>query len=452
MRYNSLIGTGIARWNLPLTESQKQVWEDVDTPNILFSGAYRAGKSEVCSRIAIRHALIYENARVGIFRNYLKSLKQSTLLTTLSLLSPDWVSDWSNTEFVATLINGSRISFFGCDDPDRIGSVELSLAFIDEAHEVDEEAVGMIRGRLSLPVSPWSPYANCRYLSNVRQLILAVNPKAKTHHLYERFFTDRDGHKVYFGNTFENTYLPPDYLSSLIATYKRPGVSGTDIDQALSLLSTDRAIALDKLAGLFNSEGRRNLLGLWGSSDLQWYPDLESAIVDKAPTQFEHTIAGVDWGYNNPRYLRIGLSNGRWYTHGYWSPEKLTPDEFIRGVIERSQDVDRLYLPTDQPGLIKQLRREFKRTRRAKMAVLPGISAISSALGKSLFCVSEPTKYWELFHAEMAGYERRQDRSGEILDAPNKVADHYPDALRYAWYSHTLRQRESEEEEWEFFD
>lgn len=322
--------------------------------------------------------------------------------------------------------------------------MELSFAFIDEAHEVEEEAIGMIRGRLSLPLKPWEPYKNSKYLSNVRQLILAVNPKAKTHHLYDRFFGDREGHKVYFGNTFDNHYLPSDYLSSLIATYARPGITLEEIKANLDLLGTDRAIALERLANFFNAQGKRNLLGLWGSSDLQWYPDFESAIVSNLThfDRFEHVIAGVDWGFNNPRYLKIGLLNGRWYCHDYFAPEKITPNEFIQAIVERSNNVDHLYLPTDQPGLIKQLRRDFKRTRRAKMPVLPGISSVASALGKTLFCITEPDNpAWDLFVSELSGYERKQDRSGEITDVPNKVADHFPDALRYAWYSHTLRSR-----------
>jgi hypothetical protein len=382
---------------------------------------------------------------VGIFRNYLKSIKQSTLVTLLSLLSSDWVTDWSNTELTATLINGSRISFFGCDDPDRIGSVELSYAFIDEVHEISDEAYTMIRGRLSLDPKVWQPYANSPYLTNIRQLICAANPKSKSHHLYKRFFTDRDSHKVYYGNTLENHYLPTDYVDNLISAYARPGVSVSEVREKMAI--ADRENRLSAIAALLNSHGRRNLLGLWGSSDQQWYPDYELAVVSECPSQFEYVIAGIDWGYNHPRYLKIGLSNGKWFTFDYWSPSKITPDDFVAGVAERSDKVDYTYVPHDQPGLTRQLKRLVPRVRKGKMAVLPGISAIASNLGKSLFFVAKGEDY-PIFESEMTGYERKLDsQSGEPLDVPNKVNDHFPDSCRIAFYTHLSKSRDSDHDE-----
>jgi len=446
VRYESLIGTGISRWNSPLLESQRLIWEDTQSANILFSGAYRAGKSEICSRLAIRHALIHQRARVGVFRNYLKSIKQSTLVTLLSLVNPRWVKDWSNTELCLTLVNGSRISLFGCDDPDRIGSVELSFAFIDEVHEITDEAYTMIRGRLSLQPDVWEPYRNSPYIVKVRQLVCSANPKSKNHHLYQRFFSDRDNHKVYFGNTLENHYLPKDYVENLISAYSRPGVTLGEVKAKLAV--RDRELRLTELANLFNSHGRRNLLGLWGSSDQQWYPDFEVAIVDSSYSEFDYVIAGIDWGYNHPRLIKVGLHDDRWYTYEYYSPSKITPDEFIAEVGERLGDVDYVYVPPDQPGLTRQLKRLFPRVRKAKNAVLPGISAVASAMGKTLFFIRQDNEHWYTFESEMVGYERKVDsKTGEVTDAPVKVDDHYCDALRYCFYTHMSKSRASDDDD-----
>lgn len=435
-----MIGTGLARWESPLLPSQLQVWGDLESANILFSGAYRAGKSELCCRLALRHAIIHQRSRVGIFRNYLKSIKQSTLITLLSLTDPNLVADWSNSELILTLVNGSRISFFGCDDPDRMGSVELSFGFIDEVHEISDESYTMIRGRLSLQPPVWEPYRDSPYVATVRQLICAANPKAKNHHLYQRFWGGRAGHKVYFGNTLENHYLPKDYVANLVSSYTRPGVTLEQVNKLME--NPDRDMRLADLANLFNSHGRRNLLGLWGSSDQQWYPDFELAIVDKLPAHFEYIIAGIDWGYNDPRFCKIGLSDGKWYTFGYWAPAKLTPDDFIAGVAERMAGTNFCYAPPDQPGLIRQLKRLVPRIRKAKNAVLPGISAVASAMGKTLFFYADGSNDWLICQDEFIGYERKIDsKTGEITDTPNKIQDHMPDCVRYAFYSHIVRSR-----------
>jgi hypothetical protein len=80
------------------------------------------------------------------------------------------------------------------------------------------------------------------------------------------------------------------------------------------------------------------------------------------------------------------------------------------------------------------------------MAVLPGISAIASNLGKSLFFVAKGEDY-PVFESEMTGYERKLDsRSGEPLDVPNKINDHFPDSCRIAFYTHISKSRDSEDE------
>lgn len=150
MRYETKIGSGFRRWSEgTYSPGQLEAFNDFTSSFILLSGAYRSGKTEIGARAALRHAYFFPGAKVGIFRQHLASLRRSTLGSVLELLHPSWIGDWSNTQLECRLKNGSSIAFIGADYSDRLGSIELSMAFIDEAHELSEESLGMIQGRLS---------------------------------------------------------------------------------------------------------------------------------------------------------------------------------------------------------------------------------------------------------------------------------------------------------------
>src|SRR5947207_15757175 len=127
-------------------------------PELLYSGAYRAGKSRIGCEKAYWLAKRYPGIPIGIFRKVARDLESSTQHTLLHDVIPrDEIVRFNKTFRWYELANGSRITFFGLEtdpitgQPSGVGSVELGFAFIDEATECVEDDWVMVKGRLSWP-------------------------------------------------------------------------------------------------------------------------------------------------------------------------------------------------------------------------------------------------------------------------------------------------------------
>lgn len=454
MAFNHLIGSGFSRWQGEYTPGQKAFLADTTHSSILLSGAYRSGKTEVLAREAIRHCLSFQDAKFGMFRAKLASLKKSTLETVLSLVHPSWVDDWNNSDLTLRFVTGSRIFFLGCDFADRIGSIELTGAGIDEAHEVNPESYGMIGGRLSGSLSPCptNDTAIAKYqraTQAMRKTTLACNPKNKGHWLYTTFIkadTRKPGHIAYSSNSISNPNLSPDYLLRNLQAYTRPGVTSDQIKQAIIAIRAGEA-ASDGLflQPLLTPFGQRNLLGLWVNTEGSIYDlDPEHHIIDTLPEDdpIVERFVGVDFGFHNARAIEVSvLKSGSPVTTRYWSGKNSSPYDVV-DILEawnNATPFNRAYLPHDQPGIYKEAVRRLKnRVARAKVNVLSGIGCVQTFLGHPearLQFLRVPGKEFDLFWNEMEGYVWRRDKDGNWLDVPEKDGDHYPDALRYSLYT-----------------
>ena len=474
MRYNHLIGKGFHRWTEgTYTPGQIEAFSDYESSFILLSGSYRSGKTELLARAIIRHLITFPDAKAGVFRAKLASIKKSTLITILELIHPSWLKPgqdgWSNTDLQANFINGSTLSFIGADFPDRLGSIELTIAGIDEASEVSEEAITMIQGRLSGGLEIPPNYDSLepglkRYVDatlNLRQTFLACNPKGKNHPLYEKFFKSKKAlHTAYVSNSIANNNLPVNYLVQNLAAYVR---SDTDIDWLKEQIRLIRAGERDP-NGLHLKEyltplGQRNLLGLWVALEGAIYNlDEDLHLLEKIPEKWKPTseyICGVDYGYHNPRITVLQKClNGKglvsYAAVDYWKGEEggSTGDDLI-DALKSLQDKyawSKVYFPHDQPGIYKKARGVFgaSKLKKAKTDVLPGISTVSSFVntGRLIFL---RTKGYEKCWEEFTGYEWDKDKDGELLDRPIKTDDHFPDSVRYPIY--TLHKRDTIVEE-----
>lgn len=469
MKYNHLIGQGFARWySGEYTEAQIEALSDFDNSFILLSGSYRSGKSEIASRLALRHAMVFPGSKVFIVREHLTSIKKSTLRTFLQLVHPDWVADWSNTSLTMRFHNGSEVAFLGCSDPDKIGSIEASLIFVDEAHEISEESFGMLQGRLSAKLSlpadidkivpEYREYAKGVVDNN--QMFLACNPKSKGHWLYKHFIENpKPNHKCYTSNSISNGNLPVNYLLNNLAAYVRDGKKyGIDfLKDAISKIRKGLKPSNGlHLMSVLNTQGQRNLLGQWVAAEglifslderdhwisLEKYREITDGRVPRY-------YGAVDWGFQNPRivvteyYKEIDLH----IVVKFWSKSGETPDEMI-SEMERMSDefgIEKWFLPPDQPGLIKKAKRSSISAfsvKKAANAVLPGIDAVYTRfLHRKLLILNDGSEVSKLCWEETSGYEWATNRDGERTDKPVKARDHFPDAIRYLIYSLDRKKR-----------
>lgn len=190
--------------------------EDV-TPELLYSGAFGAGKTKILCEKAYFLSVYYPGNFGLIVRKTLKSLRHTTLRTLLRgtgghpVIPPDAIQNHNKSEQLITLANGSEIIYGGLDDPDKWGSLEVGWIAIDEAVEIEEDDYIMLLGRLRQANVP------------LRQIFMATNPGYPQHFLYKRFYENlprskKDGSRltsVVESNALQNTFNPDDYISRL---------------------------------------------------------------------------------------------------------------------------------------------------------------------------------------------------------------------------------------------
>lgn len=178
-------------------------------PELLYSGAFGAGKSRVLCEKALFLCLRYPGNFGGIFRKTRKSLTHTTLRSFLKdVCPPEYIVKHHKQDDIITLVNGSQIIFGGLDDPDKWGSLEMGFCGIDEVIELEEDDYMMLLGRLRL-----TKLAGGGRLP-IRQIFSATNPSTPGHWVYKRFYVDGEG-EVVESSALENIHNPPDYLERL---------------------------------------------------------------------------------------------------------------------------------------------------------------------------------------------------------------------------------------------
>lgn len=453
MKYDSKIGAGFHRWHQgTYTPAQELAMADFTSQAILNSGSYRSGKSEGMVRMGVRHAVSFPNAKIGCFRNFQASIKTSTMLSFLELVHPTWVSDWSNSELILTFKNGSSVMFAGVDNADKIGSIELTMALLDEAHEINEESRTMLTGRLSgdlvIPKNfdDLTPELKAYVMGtkDLRQTLLACNPKSKGHDLYKTFIdTPLAGHKAYTSNSLANPNLPPSYLLTQLSQYVRdPLQHGQEwlLEQIRQIRAGEADPTGVHLAPFLTVFGQRNLLGQWVSADGAIWPiDPDRHFTEEPMREYDGFMAGLDFGYNNPRIVIAKYANsGEYQTIDYWHEQQSTPQDLVEAMVafERQYALDHVWCPHDSPGIMRELKLRLEHpgaVKRAKNQVLAGINSVSTLITQGRLTFLNPPL---LFRNEMTGYEWKPGK-----DEPVKVDDHYPDSLRYMCHSHKYRNR-----------
>jgi len=151
---------------------------DKETTELFYGGGAGGGKSYLGCFWLIKSCIEYPNSRWLMGRARLKTLKESTFLTFLSILR-DWGlkkdKDWryNAMENYITFSNGSTVYlkdlFLYPTDPefDSLGSTEYTGAFIDEISEITEKAKNIVMSRIRYKLEEFKL---------VPKLLMASNP------------------------------------------------------------------------------------------------------------------------------------------------------------------------------------------------------------------------------------------------------------------------------------
>ena len=230
----------------------------------LYSGGFGSGKSLIGCREAIYHALGYPGSFGLVSRLRFKDLEATTMRTFFQQLGEmgidkaPYVAEYNKRTQILKFGNGSEVLFMGLDDPMKLRSAEYSWIFVDEGSEVPDEAYQTLLGRLRyrLPLRLW----------------VTTNPGASGW-LRKNFVTQtRENFHHVRAPTTENTFLPQEYIDSLLADYN-------DVWR------------------------ERYLEGSWDVFEGQvftMFDDRKHVIDDWSPTPAHQIYEGWDFGYRNP--------------------------------------------------------------------------------------------------------------------------------------------------------
>lgn len=165
-----------------------QLLTDKIHTQIGYGGAASGGKSYLGAFWITANCLAYAGTGWLLGRRDLVNLRRTTLLTLFKLWAEQTIpKEWYNynqQQNVITFQNGSQIFLFDLahqpSDPlyTRLGGLELTGAFIDEANEVDEAAINIIVTRLGRR-------KNSEY-NLTPKLLECFNPDKG--HIYQRYY------------------------------------------------------------------------------------------------------------------------------------------------------------------------------------------------------------------------------------------------------------------------
>jgi len=246
-------------------------------PEVLIEGPADTGKSRACLTKLDLLAVKYPKMRGGLFRKTRVSLTQTAMVTLEDkvLPQPSGVR-FHHEEQEYRYPNGSVLIVCGLDDAEKIKSLELDVAYVQEATELELGDWEILRSRLRHDVMPY------------RQLIGDCNPAGPDHWLNQRC---RAGATTRLRSRHEdNPSITPERLA-----------------------------ALDALTGY---RYRRLRLGEWCAADGMFFPEWDPArhvvAARPIPPHWPRWTA-TDYGYAAPfctLFFARDPATRRVYVHG----------------------------------------------------------------------------------------------------------------------------------------
>lgn len=322
-----------------------------------------------------------------------RMLHDATLRTFREVAAP-FIADYSKSDGIVTLLNGSEVLFRSADNPETLRGPNATWWHGDEAALYDSTVWRIMIGRL-------------RQFGRQGYAWITTTPKGRNW-IYQEFVQKtRDDYAIFRAKTRENVFLHADFVAGLQGAY-----TGDFAAQELD----GEFVAFEGLI----------------------YPDFQREIhvTKRLPQEYVYTIGGVDWGYANPGAILVAGVDGDGrifvFEEAYQRQRRVEEWAVLAEQFTRTYHVDAFYCDSAEPDFIAAFRDIGVPALEAYKEVLAGIQVVKNRLavqgdGKPRLSVA-PTCVNTL--AEFEQYQWMEHRDG-IRDQPKKVNDHAMDALRY---------------------
>ena len=184
----------------------------------VYQGGFGSGKTFCGALLGLLLALKYPQIKGLVGAQTYPLVRDTTLCTYfehLAAMGMDEGSDWTfcKTERVLRLKNGSEIMFRHFDEPDKLKSLNLGFAQIEEMSDVPKSVFLMLLGRLRQRALP--SWRNFQY-----RLFGHTNPESRKGWIYDTFaHNSAPNYRLIIAPTTQNIYLPKGFIEELRKSY-----------------------------------------------------------------------------------------------------------------------------------------------------------------------------------------------------------------------------------------
>jgi PBSX family phage terminase large subunit len=192
-------------------EAQQIAFHKSDAKFRAFFGGVGCGKTIASCVEALKTMLKYPGSEGLIGRYTDRELRQTTWKEFINMVPPALIADNNKAQLRLLLKNGSICYGMHLQNEERIRSMSLDWAVIDEACEVSETIYNQLLARLRGAVGP-------------RRIWLVGNPEGHNW-IYRKFVqpwmqqNEPDSQRYFQGRTVDVSFLPPDYIAALYDAY-----------------------------------------------------------------------------------------------------------------------------------------------------------------------------------------------------------------------------------------
>lgn len=269
--------------------------------HVAYFGGYGSGKSMILCITMITQGVMFGGEYV-IAREFMPELRRTTMKLFLELLPKELLVEHrvADAEVHVKSVTGKPAIFYfvGLDSPDKLDSLTLSGAAIDEASQTSEEAFLKLQGRIR------SPMGLCK-------ILLVGNPKG--HDWVYKYFIKQDGfnesakrnYKILIAPSTENVHLRTDYVENMLQTYSKERI-------------------------------QRDIMGSFDSFEGQIYHEFQRGVHVIKPFRIPDDwtkIIGADHGFVNPAAFLWGAVDydGNIYIYREFYENNMLIEEICKG-------------------------------------------------------------------------------------------------------------------------
>ena len=371
--------------------------------NIIKGGAGSSKSYSIAQHLILNKMLSGLDLVNVVIRKTLPALKKTAMKLIIDLLN-EWEIPYKlNKTDLELRVKNSLTYFLSLDEPEKIKSLNINNAWLEETNELNLEDFRQIKLRLR------------RENKGINQIYCSFNPVSALSFIKTEIIDKADEDIAVNTSTYkDNPFLDKHYIHDLEDL----------INQDLNFY---KIYTLGEWGVLENI-----IYGKWKSYNKVEFKDGVKFIDG---LKVDDITYGLDFGFEHPSVLtEINWIENDFIVHELLYQSKLTNTELIEQVkklIPEEHRYREIFADHSEPARINEFYQADFNIHKAKKDVLPGIDYCKThLLGVTVGSINGIK--------ELQSYKRRKDKDGHVMEEPVKasiIRDDFCDSFRYGAFS-----------------